>query len=184
MTSRRLQLLWAAIVITGCDTNWIDPMEIQKKDLPYRRDVFFADQRAMRPLVEGTVAREQILGPREVREGLDAAGRFVTRVPVPLTRPLLNRGRERNDISCATCHGVRGDGHSVVASKMSLRAPPALIWGGAATRPPGEVFRIISLGWGLMAPYSAEISVPDRWAIVAYLQALAISQSAPAGAAP
>ena len=184
MKARHAALFYCALAIVGCDTNWIDPMEIQKKFVPFGSDEFFPDGRAMRPLVAGAVSREEALGPRDYREGVDATAHFVDHVPVPLTRALLERGRQRFEITCAACHGVRGDGHCVVAEKMSLRAPPTLVTGSGGARPPGEVFHIITHGWGVMAPYATEIPVDDRWAIVAYLQALRLSQHSSLDAVP
>ena len=67
-------------------------MITQPKLLPYGETDLFADQRAMRPLPAGVVARERLADP-QIRTGRDAAGRDLTDVPLPITRPLLERGR-------------------------------------------------------------------------------------------
>lgn len=167
----------------GCSTEFIDPMERQKKYLPYEANALFPDGRAMRPLIEGTVPRERLLGDTAVREGM-TNGQYVTRIPVAIDRTLLDLGRERFDITCAACHGILGDGQSVVAHKMSLRPPPAISSGPYAALPPGQVFQIITQGFGMMASHAAEIPIAERWAIIAYLEALKLSQASPEDAAP
>jgi mono/diheme cytochrome c family protein len=88
----------------------------------------------------------------------------------------LARGRARFDVTCAVCHGLLGDGESQVALSMSLRRPPSL----HAYRdvPDGHLYRVITEGFGLMPSYGAELSVEDRWAVVAYVRALQLSQYA------
>jgi mono/diheme cytochrome c family protein len=96
----------------------------------------------------------------------------------PVTAALLTRGRERFDIHCAVCHGRAGDGDSVVASKMSLRAPPTFHSEKLRPYTPAQIFDVITNGYGYMPTYSAEIAVADRWAIAHYVKALQLSQHA------
>lgn len=167
----------------GCDTAWIDPMEEQKKYLPYSENVFFPDGRAMRPLIETTVPRERYIGPSSIRDGLDG-DRPVERIPIPITGPLLARGRNRYDIFCAPCHGILGDGNSYVATKMSLRLPPSLVEGRASSLAPGVIYRAIAVGYGLMNSYAVQLPIQDRWAVIAYVEALQESRHAAIGDAP
>lgn len=105
-------------------------------------------------------------------------------MPIDITPELLQSGRKHFDISCAPCHGLLGDGNSVVASKMSLRTPPSLLTPNIRTMADGLIFRTISEGYGLMPGYAAELSTIDRWGIVAYVRALELSQNAPLELAP
>lgn len=174
---------WVATALllatTGCDV--LDPMLVQDKVRPYRPSDFYADGVAMRPAPEGTVSREAVLDP-EVRSGARADGRPLDRIPLELTRRLLETGRKRFEIVCGTCHGLTGDGRSLVARNMSLRPPPSLH--DYAARPDGYFFQVISQGFGLMPAYSAELTVEERWAVVAYLRALQLSQRAGLAQAP
>jgi mono/diheme cytochrome c family protein len=123
-----------------------------------------------------------------------------------VTLPMLLQGRERFEVWCAPCHGVLAGGDGPVAKKMRLRAPPSLLAPRAAVhptlgspreaargpaaaswaalpRPPRDYFTIISEGYGLMPAYGAQLSAQERWAVIAYLRALAFSQRAPLAAA-
>jgi mono/diheme cytochrome c family protein len=163
--------------LVGCTTADIDPMERQPKVKPYAESTLFADGRAMRQPPAGTVPRERLLDGPEAKASALAAEE-VTALPVPVTRALLERGRNRYDIYCATCHGLVGDGDSVVADKMSLRLPPSLHTQHARGLTEGALYRVITEGYGVMPSYRVELPLGDRWAVVAYVRALQRSQNA------
>ncbi len=169
----------AALLAAGCDV--LDPMLEQDKVRTYRPSDFYEDGIAMRPPPAGTVAAGAALPP-QVRTGLQADGTPLSRIPVPVTRELLQAGRKRFEIICAACHGLVGDGKSLVARNMSLRPPPSLH--DYAARSDGYLYQVISKGFGLMPAYSAELTVEERWAVVAYLRALQLSQRARLAEAP
>lgn len=168
----------AALLASACDDDGLDleRMLDQHKYEAYERSPEFADGMAMRAPPEGAIARESVLGPPELVEGT-RGGVDVESVPLPLTRELLERGHDRFRIFCATCHGELGDGQSQVAENMTLRPPPSLHEPRIRAYTPGRLFRVVSRGYGLMPSYSAELSVGDRWAVVAYVKALELSQA-------
>jgi mono/diheme cytochrome c family protein len=176
-------LLLLALACAACgDTTLFDPMERQPKFRPFSANPLFEDGRAMRQPPEGTVPRErQTLRP-EITTGKDRNGQVVTAIPLPVTRELMLQGRGKFEVYCAVCHGLAGDGVSLVASQMSLRPPPNL---HKLRNPgPGHVFQVISEGFGLMPSYAAELTAQERWAVVAYLKALQRSQAASLADAP
>jgi mono/diheme cytochrome c family protein len=212
--TRQLAVVQALCFLLGlgavaCNENILDPMaDAQPKSIRYKESHFYADGLSMRAPPEGTVPRERItLNPR-LTTGLDPNGpmqmngqpltNYVATIPIPVSRKLLDLGRKRFDITCATCHGPLGDGNSIVATQMALRPPPSLH--KYTNKPAGYIYEVISKGFGLMASYAAELTVEERWAVVAYVRALQLSQntavdtlppdirqqleSQPAGAAP
>jgi mono/diheme cytochrome c family protein len=160
----------------GCSQEDIDPMIKQAKYKAYAPNPFFADGRGMRQPVAGTVAREQTLGSTQLVHGVDEKGEMITNFPLPVTAQLVEKGRAKYDIHCAICHGHAGDGISLVASQMSLKPPPSLHLKRAVTN--GHLYKTIAEGFGLMGSYAAELSVEERWAVVAYVRALQRSQFA------
>jgi mono/diheme cytochrome c family protein len=179
---RRACAIAAVALLAACgDTTIFDPMERQPKARAYAANPFFEDGRAMRQPPPGTVPRERIVQNPALTRGWTGE-RDVTEIPVPLTRALLDLGHRKFDIYCATCHGLVGDGRSPVAANMSLRLPPNLH--DRAGMPVGHYYQVIANGFGLMPGYSAELSVEERWAVVAYLRALQLSQNAPLALAP
>ena len=198
----------ALLSLLACDSP--DPMQRQPRYEPYRESHFFADGRMMRPPPPDTVPQEKPRGDGPALTGL-ANGTYVDVLPVPLTRALLERGRERYEIVCGACHGVLGDGNTPVARNMALRPPPAIAgepafllyareWsnrdampdGGAPSprsqhdlpHPLGFYFDAISNGFGLMPSYADMLPPEDRWAVIAYLRALSRSQRVEASRLP
>jgi mono/diheme cytochrome c family protein len=173
-----LALLGAAI-LAACTSQEVDPMERQPRYEAFGQSTFFADGRAMRTPPEGTVPRERLLGSRALLEGGSAestAAAFPSEVKVD--RVLFELGRSRFEIYCAACHGLAGDGDSIVARNMSLRPPPDLLAPPYSERTLGHYYRTITFGFGLMPSYAQELGTHERWAVVAYLKALQRSQNA------
>lgn len=137
---------------------------------------FFADGRSARPQVEGTVARGQLRLDEHLYTG-KRGGIPAPEFPFTVTRALLDRGRERFDIYCSPCHGVAGDGEGVVVSR-GFKHPPTLHSERVRALAAGHYYDVISNGFGAMYGYASRIPVRDRWAIVAYLRALQLSQGA------
>jgi mono/diheme cytochrome c family protein len=162
----------AVVLLGGCQV--FDPKITQQKVKAYRESEFWPDRISERPPQPGTVSREDFV-PAAVATGRGGDGKVLTQVPIPLTRALLERGRARFEVNCAACHGLLGDGVSLVARNMALRPPPSLL--ARAQQPDGWYFQVMSEGFGLMPSYASALSVEDRWAVVAYLRALQLSQS-------
>jgi mono/diheme cytochrome c family protein len=159
------------LALTGCDvpSDFLQRMESQAKYEYYESSEFWADGRAMRTPPEGTIAREQPVGNPGITTG-STNGQLVTAIPVQVDKSLLLLGQKKYSIVCAQCHGVLGDGNSIVAENMGLRLPPSLL--EVANKPAGHFFNAITLGYGVMPSFSGELNTQERWAVVAYVRAL------------
>ncbi len=179
---RAAAALLACALLAACgDTTIFDPMERQPKGRAFGANPFFDDGRAMRTPPPGTVPRERIVQNPALTQGR-VDGKELTEIPIPLTRAVLDLGRRRFNIYCTTCHGILGDGRSPVAANMALRLPPDLLVRQGMTV--GHFYQVIANGFGLMPGYAAELDVHERWAVIAYLRALQLSQNAPIALAP
>jgi hypothetical protein len=191
----KLALAVVALAVTGaaCDENILDQMaDNQPKANRYRESKFYDDGLTMQAPPEGTVPRERITLNAPLTTGREADGPiqsngeplpvYVKTIPVPVTRKLLDLGRKRYDITCGTCHGPLGDGDSIVARQMSLHPPPSLH--RYTDKPAGYIYEVATKGFGMMASYAAELTVEERWAVVAYIRALQLSQNTPAADLP
>jgi hypothetical protein len=152
-------------------------MHVQPKQLPFSRSDFFPDQRSERPLVEGTVARSQLHEDTYLYTG-KIGGNFGDYMPFPLTKEVMERGRERYDIYCSPCHSLLGDGKGFVPSRGFSRMPPSYHTPRLEKAPLGYLFDVITNGYGVMPDYRSQIAAEDRWKIVAYVRALQLSQNA------
>jgi mono/diheme cytochrome c family protein len=181
-----------ASVTVACDESEVlhepDPglarMLLQRRGFPYAASSVFDDGRLMRSPPPDTVARDRRFpGQLPLETGRDDAG-YVRAVPLPVTATLLRRGHAAFDRTCGICHGLLGDGNSVVAEKMTLRRPPSLHEPRIGELPPGKLFEVVSSGYGLMPGYAPVLATDERWAVVAYVGALRLSQAAPVKTLP
>jgi mono/diheme cytochrome c family protein len=159
------------LALTGCEvpSEFFQRMEVQSKYEAYEQSEFWADGRSMRVPPEGTIPREAKVGNRALTTGrVDST--LVATIPMPVDKPLLLLGQKKYNIVCAQCHGVLGDGNSIVAENMGLRLPPSLL--ELSDRPAGHFYTAINEGYGVMPSFSGELNTQERWAVVAYVRAL------------
>jgi mono/diheme cytochrome c family protein len=167
-----LPLISLVAMATGCRQDMHD----QPKFKPLAANAFFDDQRSARPRVAGTVARGHLPEDDALHTG-KVSGAAVDVLPVPLTAELVRRGRERFETFCAPCHGRTGRGDGMVTQR-GFKKPSSYHVDRLREMPAGYFFDVITNGFGAMSDYSAQISVEDRWAVVAYVRALQLSQNA------
>lgn len=146
-------------------------MDIQPRYEPQAASAFFYDGAAMRPPVAGTVARGELRGSGPYWTGKDAGGAFVAAVPLAVSDAVRERGAERYDIYCAACHDKGGDGKGILFERGKVPTPSFHI-DRLRQMPDGQIFDVITNGFGLMPAYRYPLSVPDRWAIIVHLRGL------------
>jgi len=151
-------------------------MQDQPKYIPLRSSEFFADGRSARPIPEGTVARGQLRADKVFYTG-KVGDQFTDLIPFPVTRTVLERGRERFNIYCTPCHGMLGNGLGMIV-RRGLKRPPSYHIDRLRQVPVGYFYDIITNGFGAMQDYSAQVEPRDRWAIAAYIRVLQYSQQA------
>ena len=179
MTPQALSVLMV-VVLAGSACR--QDMHDQPKYIPLRESSFFGDARSARPLVVGTVARGQLHEDALLYSG-KSNGADTTIFPFPIDDRVMARGQERFDIYCSPCHGRTGFGDGMVV-RRGYRRPPSYHDDRLRNAPIGHFMVVISNGFGAMPDYAAQINVEDRWAIVAYVRALQLSEHAAVGDVP
>jgi mono/diheme cytochrome c family protein len=169
---RVVGLLLCVLVITGCNNG----MEDQPKYEPFEASTFFDDGMSARPLVPHTVARGQLRADSHLYAG-QVEGRQAEEFPFAITAEVMARGQERYNIYCTPCHGYAGYGDGIVVQR-GFSPPPSLHDERLRMAPVGHFFGVITNGFGAMYSYADRIMPEDRWAIVAYVRALQLSQNA------
>lgn len=151
---------------------------------PQEESAWFADGRAMRPPVEGAVAREMEVDLTSATGWSDADGSWALTIPRPVVErqgsmeTLVRRGRDRYDVFCAACHGYAGAGDGAVARRAGgAMVPPTFHSDRLRHAPDGQIYASITNGIRNMPPYAHSIPLEDRWAIVGYVRALQLSQA-------
>jgi len=172
--SSRLYLT-ALAILAGCGINRsstdraLERMSEQPRYDLYESSRFFRNGMTMQAPPAGTVARGAALDP-VLATGRTPSGGYASEVPLTITPATIALGRSRFRIYCAVCHGVNGDGQSVVASNMTERHPPSLRSPAIKALPPGFLYQVIQNGFGRMPSYASELPVDQRWAVVAYIR--------------
>jgi hypothetical protein len=169
---RTLVAISLAVALTGCRQDMHD----QPRYEAYERSDFFADRRASREPIPGTVARDH-LREDDLLETGRVGEAFTESFPFPVTIDLVKRGQERYEIYCTPCHGRSGQGNGMVVER-GYRRPPSFHIDRLRNERAGYLYDVITRGFGAMPDYSAQIAVRDRWAVVAYVRALQLSQNA------
>jgi mono/diheme cytochrome c family protein len=166
-------LVLSLAVLSACRQDMHD----QPKYIPLRPSDFFADGRSARPLSEGTVARGYLDANVLLYTGKGADGKPSNEFPMPVTKELLQRGQQRFNIYCSPCHDRTGSGDGMIV-RRGYRRPPTYHSDRLRQQPNGYFFDVITRGFGAMPDYAAQVQPEDRWAIVAYIRALQLSQQA------
>lgn len=194
MLTNKSKIIYGLLLVTFCllATSCRYDMEDQPRYKVYKSSTWFKDGRSSRELPEGTVARgylrenkalytgklETATGTAQTNEqGLQITfPDSVTEFPMPITQEVLDKGEEKFKIYCSVCHGAFGNGDGMIV-RRGFPKPPSYNDDRLRNAPVGHFFDVASNGWGKMNGYSSQVSVSDRWAIVAYIRALQRSQN-------
>lgn len=176
-------------------------MQDQPRMKPFRSTTFFRDGMSSRAPVTGTVPRGYLRADKEfftgkkstagtsapsgaqpaptggtdAAQGAAAYPDDVEEFPLTVTPELVKRGKERFEIFCSACHGMTGNGDGMIV-RRGFRRAASFHSDSLRQAPVGHFFDAITNGWGAMPSYAAQIPAEDRWAIVAYIRALQLSQ--------
>ena len=172
---------------------------------PYRSSSFFTDGLSSRQPIPGTIPRgflrsdtilftgkKEKVGPgtqttanpatnsntagsTSTNANTNAYADDTDKFPFPITEETVQRGRERYEIFCVVCHGLTGEGDGMIV-RRGFRRAANFHDDRLRQAPVGHFFDAITNGWGAMPPYASQIPVQDRWAIIAYVRALQLSQ--------
>src|SRR5512135_2196696 len=170
--------LLALLALAGCR----EDMQNQPRLKPLRESDFYSDGRGSRPLVANTIARGQLREDTYFYSGM-VNGQPGNVMPFPVTADVLRRGQERFNIYCSPCHSRLGDGNGMIPQR-GFRRPPSYHIDRLRNAPLGHFFDVITNGFGAMPDYAEQIPARDRWAIIAYIRALQLSQQAPLSIVP
>jgi mono/diheme cytochrome c family protein len=186
---RLVSALLTLTLLAGCERARQD-MYDQPRYKPYAASRMFDDGASARTAPEGTQprARGAFAGSSGGRLGTQAvetdiiAERAQTN-PYPVNMALLRRGQERFTIYCMPCHSPAGDGDGLVV-RRGFPPPPSYHQDRLRNAPDRHIYDVIRNGYGVMVPYADRVEPADRWAIVAYIRALQLSQHAPVAELP
>lgn len=187
-----LLLFGCACLTTGCQQK----MAAQPSYKPLTDCEFFPDGRAARQPPAGTVARGHLqtdvafftgrrtrpspppVGAAKGKKKFDENANFVDEFPLPVDEQTIRHGYHRFMIYCVVCHDPLGTGRGKIVER-GYTPPPSYHIERLRQAPVGRLFAVVSEGYGSMPSYGSQIPPRDRWAIVAYVRALQLSQHFP-----
>ncbi len=143
---------------------------------PLEPSTFFADGMSARPRIAGTVARGELVTNEFLATG-KMGGVVGNGFPMTVTAAVMERGNDRYNVYCTPCHSRIGDGRGMIPAR-GYRHPPSFHTDTLRNQPTGHYFDVITNGFGSMPQYGTIIPPQDRWAIIAYIRALQLSQNA------
>lgn len=147
----------------GCDQ---PDMRDQPKLETYEASDYFEDAMAARQPPVHTVSRSP---PQPA--------------PPPVSLALLQRGRQHYEAVCAPCHGYVGEGRGMIIQR-GFPAPPSFHSPRLRSADDDHFYRVITRGYGVMYSYADRLLPGQRWAVIAYIRALQLSQHAPVADLP
>lgn len=169
--------LLVAFLTAACNSSGsLQIMGEQPRYDPYQASNFYANGMSARPVVSDTVTFMQPLTNTLLYQGT-VNGALATTFPFAITDAVMERGQQRYNIYCAPCHGALGDGQGVVAQR-GFCCPANFHTDTLRAAPVGHFFDVMTNGFGRMPSYGELIPARDRWAIIAYVRALQLSQHA------
>ena len=173
----------AMFLLTGCE-KLMRNMYDQPRYKPMHESTVFPDGTSARAPVPGTVAASSgvLAGTSSGRVGADIEEernriQAARTLPYPITMQLLRKGQERFNIYCAPCHSPVGDGDGMVA-RRGFPHPPSYHIDRLRSAPDRHFYDVMTQGYGIMHSYAERVAPEERWAIVAYIRALQLSQYA------
>ncbi len=166
-------LVLCLLLMSGCGVNMREGSRLK----PQEPSSFFPDDKSARETVAGTVPRGQLRADPALYAGR-VGDTDVDQFPFQITEGVLQRGRDRYNIYCSPCHAYTGAGNGMIVQR-GFMPPPSFHEERLRNAPVGHFYNVITNGYGSMYSYASRINNPnDRWAIVAYIRALQLSQNA------
>lgn len=181
------KMLWSSFLLSsfisllflssGCSTDMT--LQAMGNSAYYRSlapSSFFSNGQSARPDIPDTVARGHAQDDTLLYTG-KINNQDANEFPFPITKDVLARGQQRFNIYCAPCHDETGSGNGMIVQR-GFPAPPTFHSDALRSVPLGLFFDVITNGLGPMPSYALQVPVRDRWAIIAYIRALQLSQNA------
>lgn len=166
------------VLFISCDLDRNEPgysyfpdMEQSRSYETYSENPVLAGGKTMLLPVDNTVPRNVIpFDFVKTDENRVLAGKYLDN-PYKNDSTVLQEGKRLFGIYCWHCHGEKGDGKGYLYTSGKYTFPPAnLLSDKIVNNPDGEIFHVISVGFGVMGAHQGQIRMEDRWKIVSYIR--------------
>ncbi len=173
-------IAWVALILFlgSCDRDrktkgweYFDDMAHSPAYETYSPNPNFADGKTMRNPVEGTIPRgyQPYLYDKTDDDRVKAGKELIN--PLEANAKNLERGKEVYGIYCMNCHGEKGDGKGFLFTSKKYPYPPGnLLSDKVRKNPIGEIYHVITVGFGVMPPHGNQVRPDDRWKVAMYVK--------------
>ncbi|MBV5312835.1 MAG: c-type cytochrome [Prolixibacteraceae bacterium] len=179
-TIKNLAVIALLLGFGSCDrdrnsTGWqyFDDMAHSAAYETYTPNPNFADGKTMRNPVEGTIPIDYLpyLYEKNDTDRVLAGKELVN--PFKPTAENIARGNQVFSIYCMSCHGEKGDGKGFLFTSKKYPFPPAnLLSAKIRNNPEGEIFHVVTVGFGVMPQHGSQVRPDDRWKVAMYVKNL------------
>ena len=176
-----LNSVWVLLFLVSCDLDRNQPgysyfpdMEQSRSYETYSENPVLPNGKTNLPPVENTVPRgsipyqfEKTLEDRELA-GVELSNFYAID---SIRKETLTEGKRLYNIFCWHCHGEKGDGKGYLFTSGKYSYPPANLLSEKVTKnPDGEIFHVISVGFGVMGAHQGMVTPDERWKITSYIR--------------
>lgn len=176
--SKSIAAIALMTIVGSCDrdrntTGWeyFDDMAHSAAYETYTPNPNFADGKTMRNPVEGTIplGYQPYLYQKTDEDRLKAGMELVN--PFEPTEQNLERGQQVYSVFCMSCHGDKGDGKGFLFTSKKYPFPPGnLLSEKIRNNPEGDIYHVITVGFGVMSQHGSQVRPDDRWKVVMYIE--------------
>lgn len=175
---KSLSALALIAIFVSCDrdrnsTGWqyFDDMAHSVAYETYTPNPNFADGKTMRNPVEGTIpiGYQPYLYEKNDTDRVMAGKELIN--SFQNNEQNLDRGKQVYTVFCSSCHGDKGDGKGFLFTSKKYPFPPAsLLSAKIRNNPEGEIFHVITVGFGVMPQHGSQVRPEDRWKVAMYVK--------------
>ncbi|HEC43986.1 MAG TPA: cytochrome c [Bacteroides sp.] len=166
------------MILSSCKKNpnhpgyvYLPDMDVSRAYETYSENPVFEDGKTLREPVEGTIPRGHTPYPY-VKDDLDLmeAGKNIFN-PLEPSEANIQQGEVLFTRFCSHCHGHQGDGKGILFTSGRFPLPPGDLTSEKTTnRPDGEIYHIVTVGYGIMSAHGSQILPEERWKIITYVR--------------
>jgi len=173
-----LILLLSGLLLFSCDRHrnmpgydFIPDMVYSQAFEAYSENSVFQDSITQQVPVYGTMSRGTVAFRYSVLpENRLLAGQTLLSSELMAMKHVFE-GKKLYETFCINCHGAKGegDGYLITSKKLPVKAGD-LTNDRLVNSSRGELFHVVTVGYGLMGSYGSILSERDRWKIIEYVK--------------
>ena len=175
---RATVLFMSGIILLSCDRyrnmpgyDFLPDMVYSQAYEAYSENSVFRDSITQQVPVSGTMPGGMVAFRYDVLpENRLLAGQTLLSSELMTMKDVFD-GKKLFETFCINCHGATGDGKGFLITSGKLPVKPAKLTDERLVLTSrGELFHVVTVGFGLMGSYGSILSERDRWKVIEYVK--------------